>query len=138
MTLSDLKLSAVPARIRAALYSLPLFIGWIVPLTWEDDARMIQAGRRALAMLLLYAAGIFATYLLSGLIQLFVADPGYVVSLIFFILRTLFGLVYVFASLWLAYLEFARGDAGSDAGAGNPVLEFLDRVANRFEKLVSR
>jgi hypothetical protein len=136
----DLSLSAIPARIRAACYSLPLFIGWIVPLTWENDGRMIRAGRRALALLLLYAAGIFATYVLSGFIQLFVADPGYVVALIFFILRTGLGLAYLTASFALAYAEFRRPASANetDANFGLAGAAFLDRVANRFEKLVSR
>ncbi len=132
-----ISLSRIPTHVRAACYSLPLFIGWIVPLTWEKEERLVRAGRRALALLLLYAAGIIATYLLSGLIQLFVADPGYVVALIFFILRTGFGLAYVVASFFLAYLEFRQtGDAQADANGA--LFVFLERVANRFEKLVSR
>ena len=132
-----ISLLSIPTHVRAACYSLPLFIGWIVPLTWEKEERLVRAGRRALALLLVYAAGIIATYLLSGLIQLFIADPGYVVALIFFILRTTFGLAYVVASFFLAYLEFRQTGDAQDAAQGG-LLAFLERVANRFEKLVSR
>lgn len=134
----SLSLSAIPAKIRAVFYSLPLFIGWIVPLTWENDSRLIRVGRRALALLLIYVAGIMATYLLSGLIQLFIANPGYVVALLFFILRTIFGLGYVIASLWLAYTEYRGAILEEENVSARSVLDLLDRVANRFEELVSR
>lgn len=133
-----LRLSAIPVPIRAAAYSLPLFIGWIIPLTWEDDARLIRAGRRALAALLLYVAGIGATYLLSGLIQLVVVNPGYVVNLLFFILRAGSGLAYLFFSLWMAYAEYQGRPLDSRSVYEKSAVVFLDRSADKFEKIVSR
>lgn len=133
------RLDAVAPRIRAAIYSLPLFVLWIVPLTWEQSDRLVQSGRRALALFLLYGAAIGATYLLSGLLQLFFL-PNAAMSLIWFILRTLFGALYVGASLWLAVQEFRAGDAESarDTVGGSGVASFLERGANRFERLVSQ
>ncbi len=133
-------LDAVPVRIRAAAYSLPLFVLWIVPLSWETAERLVQSGRRALALFLLYGASIGVTYLFSGLLQLFI-QPNAALSLIWFILRTLFGALYVVISVILAVQEYRAGDAtdAQDAAVtGFGIARFLERGANRFERLVSQ
>lgn len=132
------RLDAVPVRVRAAAYSLPLFVLWIVPLSWESSERLVQSGRRALALFLLYGASIGVTYLLSGLLQLFI-QPNATLSLIWFLLRTLFGALYVLISLMLAVQEYRAGDAASAGDiTGFGLARFLERGANRFERLVSQ
>ena len=131
------RLQAIPPRIRSVVYSLPLFIGWIVPLTWEKAPAPLAAGRRSLALFLLYGASIGATYLLSGLIQLFVSNPGFVVALLFFLIRMFCGLAYVAISLYLAWLAY-KSETGDGTIPDGKIQDLLHRGANRFEALVSR
>jgi hypothetical protein len=117
------------ARVRACIYSLPLFIAWIVPLTWENDERLVRSGRRSLALFLCYGVCIAATYVLSGILQLFIPNPGYLVDLFFFLACSLAGLGYVGLSGYLAYFEYRDRSL-----PGN----LLDRIGHRFERLVSQ
>lgn len=125
-------MSRLPLNVRAALYSLPVFLAWIAPLTWENDNESaMRAGRRSLGLFLLYAAWIGVSYVIAVIPELFVSGGGgYYFEYALFIFRAIGGLGYVIVSLVLAFYEYRS------EGIGTRLLP--ERIADKFESLVSR
>ncbi len=125
-------MSRLPLNVRAALYSLPLFLAWIVPLTWEhQNETALRAGRRSLGLFLLYAAWIGLSYGIAVIPEFFVAGGGgYYFEYALFFLRAIGGAAYVIVSLIFAFFEYREQGIGTRL--------FPERVADKFESLVSR
>ncbi len=102
--LFDLRL--IPVTYRKGFYLLPLFIQWLVGITFETEESPVRASRRAMALFLLFLSSTVSLFLfLEFLAALFPGGIPFYRYLGFF-LQSLIGLSYLLYSLFLSYGEF--------------------------------
>jgi len=112
------------ASIRGSFYSLPLFINWILGLTWEKDETALRAARRGmiLSLAFLFICGLIFTA--RALFLTFLPQNEYEIYYAALFLHAPFALLYPIFSLYLAIRE---------ALGRSQEIGFLDRAAAKFE-----
>ena len=118
-----------PVHLRAAFYSLPLFVHWLIGIVWETDDRVLQSARRALALFLLGLVWLLVLTAIRLLLPALDEQSSYAIQYTFFVLHSLGSAVYVIASVFFAYQEFRQVQPRSG---------WLHRLTDGFERLVSR
>lgn len=122
------KILSLPLRLRSAVYCAPLFISWIIGYSFESDARSLRAAGRGLVLFcwFLFARGvIFAVHEITKSFALY----GYLTDLSFFAAKSLAGLAYLGAGLFLSIRELQDQPAESAA---------IDNFSNRLNGFLSR
>lgn len=126
----------IPVQIRAGVYLLPLFLQWLIPLTWERTERAHRAGMRGFALFVLFCLGMATLYTLA----LFFPGEGaagYAAGWVVFGVHTLIALAYAAASILLAQAEF-RSSGAENPRVASALERFLDSTAIRLERALSR
>lgn len=87
---------------RAAFYQLPLFVQWILGITFEPTESGQRAARRGLVLGVGFLSGLAGLYLFESLMTSLIPATTYVVAWIAVVLHGLLAIAYVFGSLALA------------------------------------
>jgi len=124
------RLERIPEKYRRVFYALPLFVQWIIGITFERSEKAMATARRSMGFFLLYITAMLTVQLTLALVFSFVPSTDYVLSWIAFVVQGIFGLGYLAGSIYLGYCEWAEKSA---AGFG-----IVDKIALRFEQLASR
>lgn len=114
---------------RAALYSLPLFIHWIIGITFEKQPIAYQAARRSMFLSLAFLALTGVFYFTHGFIRYFSGTAEFISSFLFFILQTMNVLVYIGISTWQAFNAF-KGET--------PPIPEIEKKGIQLESFLSR
>lgn len=121
-------LARIPEKLRRVFYVLPLFIQWIVGLTWEDEAETRRPARRAMVLGLCFLLGIAVLDLFRETVAyLFSGGLDYYVGWVVFVLHFALAVGYWLGSLYLIALELLNR-----SGSG-----WLDSLADALERKLS-
>lgn len=121
-------LGRIPAKARRVFYALPLFVQWIVGLTWEEDAEQLRPARRAMVLGLCFLVGISTIYVLrQTMAYLFSGSLDYYVGWVVFVLHVTIAGAYWLGSLFVIVMEVTGGGRGA----------WLDALADAFERKLS-
>ncbi len=118
----------IPANVRRAIYTGPLFVLWVIGFTVETGQRELRASGRGLAALLGFVAGHTIVLLIRELVRAFIV-PGYGIEMVFFVLKSLIGLAYLFVTCFLAFREYKEQEVA---------IAILDRAAERVDAILSK
>lgn len=118
--------------MRAAIYSLPLFIQWIVGITWETSGFPLRAARRGLALFLIFLLVAALAFGAHGFVRYFSETANRISAYVYFGINAINSLTYLLLSLTLAFREWRR-----TADTENAPVRILDKITDRFEKAVS-
>lgn len=115
-----------PLPVRRAFYAAPLFVQWIVGITWDPDAGAVKTARRSMALTAVFFAAVAVIVLVFSSFEYFLPRFYYPIGIGLVVVHGIAALGYVGGSIWIAVREW-QGHAIE--------LPFLDRFADRLEKI---
>lgn len=121
-------LAMAPLQYRCFFYALPLFLQWIIGITWDKDEQAIAISRRSMTLSVFYIVLIATIFSMQELMFFLLPDQEYVIRWVSLIGHSFFTLSYLILSLTMAISALLnRFNAAS----------FLDAAAMRLERLIN-
>lgn len=118
----------IPLQYRAATFSGPFFVLWILGYAIDQGDRARQAAGRGLVLLLAFLS-YHAIVLLGFEIAKSFTSPGFVLDVVHFALKSIGGLAYLFLGGYLGVQELRNAPANAAP---------LDSRARTLEAILSR
>lgn len=117
-----------PEQARAAFYSLPLLLLWILPFAIDAKAAPLRSGRRGFLTAMLCVFGVALVYALRSLFP-GGGLQGLILDWLAFTLHSVIALSYIGISLWLAWGEWKGLPRQAPA---------LDRMFQKVQSVIGR
>ena len=119
-------LEKIPANIRAAFYQAPLFIHWIIALSWETNPDTLRAARRSMLISIFFLVEITLLYVGTEFVLGLIPGLKIAIQYTLFLVHACSSLIYVLFSLFLAVKEYMSQPQA---------LPRLDQAVNKFEEI---
>ncbi len=116
----------LPLPARRAFYALPLFVQWIIGITWDPDEKAVKSARRSMALTAVFFAAVAVIAVVFSSFEYFLPRFYYPIGIGLVVVHGLAVSAYVGGSIWIAVREW-QGRAVE--------LPVLDRFADRMEKI---
>lgn len=116
-------------EVRSAFYVLPLFVTWLIGVTYEKNGTAYQSAKRGMVLFYLFVFFMALIYIISNLLTGLAPNSRIVAGLLSFSLHSIIAIIYIFLSLFLAFMELRKK---------NIQISFLDKIAAKIETYLGK